>query len=177
MRLQNGSGWVGAAQFSRGFGPEARQQRRLCDGCGMRSEKEGGEGPRVAVVARGPSGREKALPAEIQICQESLRRELETPLAPSSGSGGNGGKPREEKRTVLSKVREMWGRGGACKPREKRSGLSSWGRWAGPRMRKLCVRARPRALQHRGQRPDPSCRSSAAALERNELRNRVFNAL
>uniref|UniRef100_A0A8D1V7Q4 UPF3 domain-containing protein n=1 Tax=Sus scrofa TaxID=9823 RepID=A0A8D1V7Q4_PIG len=70
----------------------------------MRSEKEGGEGPRVAVVARGPSGREKALPAEIQICQESLRRELETPLAPSSGSGGNGGKPREEKRTVLSKV-------------------------------------------------------------------------
>ncbi|XP_047612176.1 regulator of nonsense transcripts 3A isoform X4 [Phacochoerus africanus] len=70
----------------------------------MRSEKEGGGGPRVAVVARGPSGREKALPAEIQICQESLRREPDTPLAPSSGSGGNGGKPREEKRTVLSKV-------------------------------------------------------------------------
>uniref|UniRef100_A0A8C3W5S7 UPF3A regulator of nonsense mediated mRNA decay n=1 Tax=Catagonus wagneri TaxID=51154 RepID=A0A8C3W5S7_9CETA len=70
----------------------------------MRSEKEGAGGPGVAVAARGPSAREKPSPAETQICRESLRREPEAPLASSSGSGGNGGQPREEKRTVLSKV-------------------------------------------------------------------------
>ncbi|XP_049712942.1 regulator of nonsense transcripts 3A isoform X2 [Elephas maximus indicus] len=84
----------------------------------MRSEREaaGGAGATgAAVAARGSSGREKpsALtprggPAmEVQFRWESPRREPEMPSASASscrGGGGGAGKPREEKRTVLSKV-------------------------------------------------------------------------
>ncbi|CAI9179057.1 unnamed protein product [Rangifer tarandus platyrhynchus] len=69
----------------------------------MRSE-DGAGGPGVAVAMRGPSGREKPSPAESQFRRESPRREAEAPLASSSGCGSGAGKPREEKRTVLSKV-------------------------------------------------------------------------
>ncbi|XP_055282747.1 regulator of nonsense transcripts 3A isoform X2 [Moschus berezovskii] len=69
----------------------------------MRSE-DGAGGPVVAVATRGPSGREKPSSAESQFRRESPRREVEAPLAPSSGCGSGAGKPREEKRTVLSKV-------------------------------------------------------------------------
>uniref|UniRef100_A0A8C6CKS6 UPF3A regulator of nonsense mediated mRNA decay n=1 Tax=Moschus moschiferus TaxID=68415 RepID=A0A8C6CKS6_MOSMO len=69
----------------------------------MRSE-DGAGGPVVAVATRGPSGREKPSSAESQFRRESPRREAEAPLAPSSGCGSGAGKPREEKRTVLSKV-------------------------------------------------------------------------
>ncbi|KAM9585248.1 regulator of nonsense transcripts 3A isoform 2-T2 [Trichechus inunguis] len=84
----------------------------------MRSEKEaaGGAGSTGAAVAtRGSSGREKLSasaprggPAmEIQFRWESPRREPETQSASASGCGSSGsgaGKPREEKRTLLSKV-------------------------------------------------------------------------
>ncbi|XP_010591894.2 regulator of nonsense transcripts 3A isoform X4 [Loxodonta africana] len=84
----------------------------------MRSEKEaaGGAGATgAAVAARGSSGREKPSaptprggPAmEVQFRWESPRREPEMPSASASscrGGGGGAGKPREEKRTVLSKV-------------------------------------------------------------------------
>ncbi|XP_057563796.1 regulator of nonsense transcripts 3A isoform X2 [Hippopotamus amphibius kiboko] len=70
----------------------------------MRSEKEGAGATRVAVATRGPSGREKPSPAETQSRRESPRRDPEAPPASSSGCGGGAGKPREEKRAVLSKV-------------------------------------------------------------------------
>ncbi|XP_064348984.1 regulator of nonsense transcripts 3A isoform X1 [Camelus dromedarius] len=70
----------------------------------MRSEKEGAGGPGAAVAARGPSGREKPSPAEAQFCHYSPRREPEAPVASFSGCAGGVSKPREEKRTVLSKV-------------------------------------------------------------------------
>lgn len=69
----------------------------------MRSE-DGAGGPGVAVATRGPSGREKPSSAESQFRRESPRREAEAPLAAASGCGSGAGKPREEKRTVLSKV-------------------------------------------------------------------------
>uniref|UniRef100_A0A4W2CTS9 UPF3 domain-containing protein n=1 Tax=Bos indicus x Bos taurus TaxID=30522 RepID=A0A4W2CTS9_BOBOX len=69
----------------------------------MRSE-DGAGGPGVAVATRGPSGREKPSSAESQFRRESPRREAEAPLASSSSCGSGAGKPREEKRTVLSKV-------------------------------------------------------------------------
>ncbi|XP_044782944.2 regulator of nonsense transcripts 3A isoform X8 [Bubalus bubalis] len=69
----------------------------------MRSE-DGAGGPSVAVATRGPSGREKPSSAESQFRRESPRREAEAPLASSSSCGSGAGKPREEKRTVLSKV-------------------------------------------------------------------------
>ncbi|KAM9674648.1 regulator of nonsense transcripts 3A isoform 3-T3 [Dama dama] len=69
----------------------------------MRSE-DGAGGPGVAVATRGPSGREKPSSAESQFRRESPRREAEAPLASFSSCGSGAGKPREEKRTVLSKV-------------------------------------------------------------------------
>ncbi|MBZ3874233.1 Regulator of nonsense transcripts 3A [Sciurus carolinensis] len=69
----------------------------------MRSEKERAGGPGAAVAARGPGGREKLSAAEVQFLRESPRREPET-SASSSGCGGGAGKPRDEKRTALSKV-------------------------------------------------------------------------
>ncbi|XP_077872514.1 regulator of nonsense transcripts 3A isoform X3 [Ictidomys tridecemlineatus] len=69
----------------------------------MRSEKERAGGPGATVGTRGPGGREKLSAAEVQFRRESPRREPETP-ASSSGCGGGAGKPREEKRTALSKV-------------------------------------------------------------------------
>nr|XP_005894846.1 PREDICTED: ADP-ribosylation factor-like protein 6-interacting protein 6 [Bos mutus] len=88
-------------------------------GVRMRSE-DGAGGPGVAVATRGPSGREKPSSAESQFRRESPRREAEAPLASSSSCGSGAGKPREEKRTVLSKVRAVRGRCGAGKPRDKR---------------------------------------------------------
>ncbi|XP_063553682.1 regulator of nonsense transcripts 3A isoform X9 [Gorilla gorilla gorilla] len=70
----------------------------------MRSEKEGAGGPRAAVAARGPSGREKLSVLEVQFHRASQQQEAETPPTSSSGCGGGAGKPREEKRTALSKV-------------------------------------------------------------------------
>ncbi|XP_048196984.1 regulator of nonsense transcripts 3A isoform X2 [Perognathus longimembris pacificus] len=70
----------------------------------MRSEKERSGSLGTTVPTRGPSGREKLLAAEVQSPRESLRREPDTPPLSSSGSGGGAGKPREEKRTTLSKV-------------------------------------------------------------------------
>nr|XP_030857060.2 regulator of nonsense transcripts 3A isoform X8 [Gorilla gorilla gorilla] len=70
----------------------------------MRSEKEGAGGPRAAVAARGPSGREKLSALEVQFHRASQQQEAETPPTSSSGCGGGAGKPREEKRTALSKV-------------------------------------------------------------------------
>ncbi|KAM4862549.1 regulator of nonsense transcripts 3A isoform X3 [Urocitellus parryii] len=69
----------------------------------MRSEKERAGGPGATVGTRGPGGREKLSAAEVQFRRESPRREPEPP-ASSSGCGGGAGKPREEKRTALSKV-------------------------------------------------------------------------
>ncbi|XP_072832727.1 regulator of nonsense transcripts 3A isoform X3 [Vicugna pacos] len=69
----------------------------------MRSE-EGAGGPGASVAARGPSGREKPSPAEAQFLHDSPRREPEAPVASFSGCWGGVDKPREEKRTVLSKV-------------------------------------------------------------------------
>ncbi|XP_054421879.1 regulator of nonsense transcripts 3A isoform X3 [Pteronotus mesoamericanus] len=68
----------------------------------MRSEKEGPGGPRAAVAMRGQSGRERT--SAVGTPQESPRREAGAPPALSSSCGGSAGKPREEKRTVLSKV-------------------------------------------------------------------------
>ncbi|XP_007940590.1 regulator of nonsense transcripts 3A [Orycteropus afer afer] len=81
----------------------------------MRSEKEAAGGAGTAVAARGSSTREKpSVPTprvgqaiDVQFRWESPRREPEPPPAFASGCGGGGGgagKPREEKRTVLSKV-------------------------------------------------------------------------
>nr|XP_054108063.1 regulator of nonsense transcripts 3A isoform X3 [Callithrix jacchus] len=70
----------------------------------MRSEKEGAGGPRAAAAARGPSGREKPSAVEVQFYRDSPQRQPETPPTSSSGCGGGAGKPREEKRTALSKV-------------------------------------------------------------------------
>ncbi|XP_065389606.1 regulator of nonsense transcripts 3A isoform X7 [Macaca fascicularis] len=70
----------------------------------MRSEKEGAGGPRAAVAARGPCGREKLSALEVQFHRDSPQREAETQPTSSSGCGGGAGKPREEKRTALSKV-------------------------------------------------------------------------
>uniref|UniRef100_A0A8C4MWC4 UPF3 domain-containing protein n=1 Tax=Equus asinus TaxID=9793 RepID=A0A8C4MWC4_EQUAS len=63
----------------------------------MRSEKEAARGPGAALAARGPSGREKPSAMEVQFRRES-------PPTTSYGCGGGADKPREEKRTVLSKV-------------------------------------------------------------------------
>ncbi|XP_021523548.2 regulator of nonsense transcripts 3A isoform X2 [Aotus nancymaae] len=70
----------------------------------MRSEKDGAGGPRAAVAARGPNGREKPSAAEVQVHRDPPQREPETPPTSSSGCGGGAGKPREEKRAALSKV-------------------------------------------------------------------------
>uniref|UniRef100_A0A8C7BNB0 UPF3A regulator of nonsense mediated mRNA decay n=1 Tax=Neovison vison TaxID=452646 RepID=A0A8C7BNB0_NEOVI len=70
----------------------------------MRSEKEGVGGSGAAVAARGPSGREKVSAVEVQFRRESPRREPEAPPASAFGCGGGTSKPREEKKTVLSKV-------------------------------------------------------------------------
>lgn len=70
----------------------------------MRSEKEGVGGSGAAVAARGPSGREKVSAVEVQFRRESPRREPEVPPASSFACGGGTSKPREEKKTVLSKV-------------------------------------------------------------------------
>ncbi|XP_054521612.2 regulator of nonsense transcripts 3A isoform X5 [Pan troglodytes] len=70
----------------------------------MRSEKEGAGGLRAAVAARGPSGREKLSALEVQFHRDSQQQEAETAPTSSSGCGGGAGKPREEKRTALSKV-------------------------------------------------------------------------
>ncbi|XP_066873035.1 regulator of nonsense transcripts 3A isoform X6 [Kogia breviceps] len=69
----------------------------------MRSE-EGEGGPGVAVTTRCPSGKEKPSLTESHFRRESQRREPEAPVASSSGCGGGAVKPREGKRTVLSKV-------------------------------------------------------------------------
>ncbi|KAF6085177.1 UPF3A regulator of nonsense mediated mRNA decay [Phyllostomus discolor] len=70
----------------------------------MRSEKEGAGGPGMSVAVRGQSGRERTSAVEVQFRRESPRREAGAPPALSSSCGGSAGKPREEKRTVLSKV-------------------------------------------------------------------------
>ncbi|XP_045884185.1 regulator of nonsense transcripts 3A isoform X6 [Meles meles] len=70
----------------------------------MRSEKEGVGGSGAAVAARGPSGREKVSAVEVQFRRESPRREPEEPPTSSFDCGGGTSKPREEKKTVLSKV-------------------------------------------------------------------------
>ncbi|XP_029792249.1 regulator of nonsense transcripts 3A isoform X4 [Suricata suricatta] len=70
----------------------------------MRSEKEGTGGPGPAVAARCPSGREKPSAVEVLFRRESPRREPEAPPASSLGCGSGTCKPREEKKTVLSKV-------------------------------------------------------------------------
>ncbi|XP_059851518.1 regulator of nonsense transcripts 3A isoform X2 [Delphinus delphis] len=70
----------------------------------MRSQKEGEGGPGLPVTTRGPSGKEKPSPTESHFRRESQRREPEAPVAWSSGCGGGAVEPREEKRTVLSKV-------------------------------------------------------------------------
>lgn len=69
---------------------------------GMRSE-EGAGGPGAALSARGPSWREKLSAPEAQFRRESPRRESALAPAPSFSESG-AGKPREEKRTALSKV-------------------------------------------------------------------------
>ncbi|KAL4663826.1 hypothetical protein H8957_013477, partial [Semnopithecus entellus] len=53
----------------------------------MRSEKEGAGGPRAAVVARGPCGREKLSALEVQFHRDSPQREAETQPTSSSGCG------------------------------------------------------------------------------------------
>ncbi|CAO2611527.1 Regulator of nonsense transcripts 3A [Lemmus lemmus] len=68
----------------------------------MRSE-EGAGGPGAALSARGPSWREKLLAPEAQFRRESPRRESALAPAPSFSESG-AGKPREEKKTALSKV-------------------------------------------------------------------------
>ncbi|KAM7328890.1 hypothetical protein ACRRTK_012982 [Alexandromys fortis] len=68
----------------------------------MRSE-EGAGGPGAALSARGPSWREKLSAPEAQFRLESPRRESALAPAPSFSESG-AGKPREEKRTALSKV-------------------------------------------------------------------------
>lgn len=117
-----GPGGGAVAQFSRHFGPGGRQQR-LRGGCEMRSEKEGVGGSGVAVAARDPSGREKLSAGEVQFRRESPRREPEVPPTSSFGCGGGTGKPREEKKTVLSKV----GGGRAGQTNLARGGGSSTG--------------------------------------------------
>lgn len=68
----------------------------------MRSE-EGAGGLGAALSARGPSWREKLAGPEVQFHRESPRREPAGPPASSFGDSG-AGKPREDKRTALSKV-------------------------------------------------------------------------
>ncbi|XP_029417369.1 regulator of nonsense transcripts 3A isoform X2 [Nannospalax galili] len=67
----------------------------------MRSE-EGAGGLGAAVSARGPSWRELSA-ADVQFRRESPRRVYSVPLTSSLSEGG-AGKPREEKKTALSKV-------------------------------------------------------------------------
>lgn len=68
----------------------------------MRSE-EGPGGLGAALSMRGPSWREKLSGPEVQFRRESPRREpTGPPTSPFTESGA--GKPREEKRTALSKV-------------------------------------------------------------------------
>lgn len=110
-------GLGGAAQSSRDFGPDERL-KRLGGGSGMRSEKEGEGGPGLPVTTRGPSGKEKPSPTESHFRRESQRREPEAPVAWSSGCGGGAVEPREEKRTVLSKVGA-----GRCEGRGRRCGI------------------------------------------------------
>lgn len=108
----------------------------------MRSEKEGAGGPGMAVAVRGQSGRERTSAVEVQFRRESPRREAG---APSSSCGGSAGKPREEKRTVLSKVgvRPETGWGGGRRGKDgvaryfARGGRSSPA-WSGPRTGGAC---------------------------------------
>lgn len=68
----------------------------------MRSE-EGAGGLGTALSARGPSWREKLSAPEVPFRRESPRRD--TAVAPTQSFSDSGaGKPREEKRTALSKV-------------------------------------------------------------------------
>lgn len=69
---------------------------------GMRSE-EGAGGSGAALSARGPSWREKLSSSDIHFRRDSQRNESAAPPAPTSSESG-AGKPREEKRTALSKV-------------------------------------------------------------------------
>lgn len=69
---------------------------------GMRSE-EGAGGLGAALAARGPSWREKLSSSETHCRRESPRKESAAPPAPTLSESG-AGKPREEKRTALSKV-------------------------------------------------------------------------
>lgn len=69
---------------------------------GMRSE-EGAGGSGTALSARGPSWREKLSSSDIHFRRDSQRNESAAPPAPISSESG-AGKPREEKRTALSKV-------------------------------------------------------------------------
>lgn len=68
----------------------------------MRSE-EGAGGLGAVLSARGPSWREKLSGAETHFRRESTRNESAAPPAPALSESGVG-KPREEKRTALSKV-------------------------------------------------------------------------
>ncbi|XP_021026525.1 regulator of nonsense transcripts 3A isoform X1 [Mus caroli] len=68
----------------------------------MRSE-EGAGGLGAALAARGPSWREKLSSSETHCRRESPRKESAAPPAPTLSESGPG-KPREEKRTALSKV-------------------------------------------------------------------------
>ncbi|KAL1773266.1 regulator of nonsense transcripts 3A [Sigmodon hispidus] len=68
----------------------------------MRSE-EGAGGLGAALPARGPNWREKLSAPEVQFRRQSPRRESTVVPAPSFNDSG-AGKPREEKRTALSKV-------------------------------------------------------------------------
>lgn len=130
MSEPGGGGAVEAAasQFSRSLGPGGR--RRCVRGRGgMRSEKEGVGGSGVAVAARSQSGRERTSAAEVHVPRESPRREAGAPPALSSSGAGSAGKPREEKKTVLSKVgatrsRAGWRGWGSC----RRGGASKVGR-------------------------------------------------
>ncbi|XP_051038011.1 regulator of nonsense transcripts 3A isoform X3 [Phodopus roborovskii] len=68
----------------------------------MRSE-EGVGGLGTALSARGPSRREKLSAPEVPLRRESPRRDSAVAPVPSFSDSG-AGKPREEKRTALSKV-------------------------------------------------------------------------
>ncbi|XP_053419662.1 regulator of nonsense transcripts 3A isoform X2 [Nycticebus coucang] len=69
----------------------------------MRSA-EGAGGPERTVAARSPCGTDKLSTPDGQFRRESPRREPETPPASSLSCGSGVGKPREEKKTALSKV-------------------------------------------------------------------------
>lgn len=111
-RSQSGRGRLEEVVFGTGGGAVAAEvsrdfifaQAAAADGgYGMRSEKERAGGPSATAATRVPGGRDKLPPAEVQFRRESPWREPGTP-ASSSGCGGGASKPREEKRTALSKV-------------------------------------------------------------------------